>query len=561
MLTVEKMLTLNFFSEFKLHGGKKGIKNVISNINIMDNPDALDWFSPNELLLTSGYFFKDSDDMQVELINQLHALNCPALCLKSKRYFNNTFPKALLNRAEELGFPVIEIPYGTSFSSIMNYLRPYFFEDDTSYYQFAHDIHNKFSAINLSSGGLHLITETLADLVNNTVVITDPNFLIFDQSSQLTENDKALLIHQNQLSVAFIDQIKATLPEQFDEFNNPLHRIAKFNAITLPYVIYPVRIQTVLYGYILIFDGRPLTNLDLLSVRESAVAYAFELNRRKENERLRNRVKRDFILDILNGKIKDQANIDYLCRTHSLSPEDSFCVGIIDLTFHEDNEKDYTSSLKFKDEKIKQILHTLDQTTGHRHFRFNFISSQGTIFLLMSSSKKQIDYTEWLEEIDCVLKPIVEQFKKVTLKAFIGDISPNVYQVDQSYLQAIEISKIQPSYHNEQYIYAFKDYIVYNLLHENISHEKLQQYLQSSLGKLIDIDNTSSSDLILTLDCWINNHFNYAKTARDLYTHRNTIIYRINKISAILQSDLSNPNELLKYQIGLKIYHLLYKHN
>ena len=58
MLTVRKFLELPAFQELKIVSGFQGLDNVISSVNIMDNPDALDWFSPGELLLTSGYFLR-----------------------------------------------------------------------------------------------------------------------------------------------------------------------------------------------------------------------------------------------------------------------------------------------------------------------------------------------------------------------------------------------------------------------------------------------------------------------------------------------------------------------
>ncbi|WP_307197070.1 helix-turn-helix domain-containing protein [Neobacillus niacini] len=44
-----------------------------------------------------------------------------------------------------------------------------------------------------------------------------------------------------------------------------------------------------------------------------------------------------------------------------------------------------------------------------------------------------------------------------------------------------------------------------------------------------------------------------------MFLHRNTLIYRIEKIKEILNSDLKNSEELLQIQIALKIFRLLNK--
>ena len=119
MFTVRKFLELPSFSQFKIVAGKKGLDNVISGANIMDNPDALDWFSPGELLLTSGYFFKDSAEIQNHVVNQLASINCPALCIKPRQYLGQ-IPQNIILLADKHNLPLIELPYGISFSRILD---------------------------------------------------------------------------------------------------------------------------------------------------------------------------------------------------------------------------------------------------------------------------------------------------------------------------------------------------------------------------------------------------------------------------------------------------------
>lgn len=72
-------------------------------------------------------------------------------------------------------------------------------------------------------------------------------------------------------------------------------------------------------------------------------------------------------------------------------------------------------------------------------------------------------------------------------------------------------------------------------------------------------DQKFQSELIGTLECWIFNQLNIAETARQLFIHRNSLLYRIDKIQRILLLDLKDSDELLKIQLALKIYHMLYQ--
>ncbi|HHX61488.1 MAG TPA: PucR family transcriptional regulator, partial [Epulopiscium sp.] len=103
----------------------------------------------------------------------------------------------------------------------------------------------------------------------------------------------------------------------------------------------------------------------------------------------------------------------------------------------------------------------------------------------------------------------------------------------------------------------FDDFVVHHFLKENISTIDMRKFFEDALGELYQYDKKNSTELMMTLEAWIENNFNIAKTSRYLYTHRNTVLYRMDKISDMLNSDLKDGNELLKYQLALKIYRLL----
>lgn len=85
----------------------------------------------------------------------------------------------------------------------------------------------------------------------------------------------------------------------------------------------------------------------------------------------------------------------------------------------------------------------------------------------------------------------------------------------------------------------------------------MRRFFENTLGKLYQYDKETESELVPTLASWLDNNLNIAQTARSLFIHRNTLLYRIEKISSILNTDLKDSNELLKYQLALKIYQIL----
>lgn len=61
-------------------------------------------------------------------------------------------------------------------------------------------------------------------------------------------------------------------------------------------------------------------------------------------------------------------------------------------------------------------------------------------------------------------------------------------------------------------------------------------------------------DLMLTVDAFFENGMNISETARKLYMHRNTLIYRLNKIQKSTGFDLRNFEMAVTFQILRMLY-------
>ena len=67
-------------------------------------------------------------------------------------------------------------------------------------------------------------------------------------------------------------------------------------------------------------------------------------------------------------------------------------------------------------------------------------------------------------------------------------------------------------------------------------------------------DKQNATNMVETLDCYFACNCNVSETAKALFIHRNTLIYRIDKIKSILGRDLKDSEERLLLQLGLRGY-------
>lgn len=84
----------------------------------------------------------------------------------------------------------------------------------------------------------------------------------------------------------------------------------------------------------------------------------------------------------------------------------------------------------------------------------------------------------------------------------------------------------------------------------------LKEMGESLLGTLIDHDRCHNSNYVETLELYLKYNGSIQAVAEALYTHRNTIIYRMNSIKKRLECNLETDEERLKYQLACMILHM-----
>ena len=117
-ITVEELLDLDIMNEGKILAGKKGLTNVITKVNVMEVPDIINWVEEGEFLLTTAFSMKDDLEGFRDLIIHLKEKGLAGLGIKTKRYIKEV-PMDVLKIADDLGFPLIEISYDLSYSTII----------------------------------------------------------------------------------------------------------------------------------------------------------------------------------------------------------------------------------------------------------------------------------------------------------------------------------------------------------------------------------------------------------------------------------------------------------
>lgn len=160
-----------------------------------------------------------------------------------------------------------------------------------------------------------------------------------------------------------------------------------------------------------------------------------------------------------------------------------------------------------------------------------------------------IMYEEKLNELKSVLKQINEEINVYVKSSLsLGGVYKSIFDLKESYEESIHVLDFYKYINNDIEFIDYEDIGFYKMLFDFKDIEKLKQYRNKNLSKLVSHDENKSAELLETLKVYLFNNCNLINTSKALYIHRNTLIYRINKIKSVLDNALDDPikkNELM----------------
>lgn len=156
---------------------------------------------------------------------------------------------------------------------------------------------------------------------------------------------------------------------------------------------------------------------------------------------------------------------------------------------------------------------------------------------------------------DELAQQILKQFSYFTEKKIlflgIGPEVQGILHLKSAFRRAQIASKM--AMQTKQKLVDFNEMGFFKILFASDDTAILKSYEQQLLGPLDAYDQLHHSDYIQTLQSYIKNDRSLVGAARDTYTHRNTVNYRIQNIKRLLGNELKTAEDLFPYQVAFYI--------
>ncbi|MFW5748708.1 MAG: PucR family transcriptional regulator [Chloroflexota bacterium] len=135
----------------------------------------------------------------------------------------------------------------------------------------------------------------------------------------------------------------------------------------------------------------------------------------------------------------------------------------------------------------------------------------------------------------------------------------NLSLLREAYREAKDSISIASELGERESTTFYGDLKLYQLLlglkDKNLGH--LRRFYEESLRPLVEHDDRKQGDLVRTLNGFFEANGNLAKAAVDLDVHRNTLVYRLERISELTRLDLNDADNRLILHLALKIQRVL----
>lgn len=543
-------------------GGVSGISRRVTNVNVMEVPDIIDWVSPGEFLITAAYAIKDNIDILLELIPKLNEKGVAGLGIKVGRYVKE-LPQNIINLADELNFPVVQVPFNVSHTDVISIILDLVIEEQMGIHLRIEKFITEVMDIMMKGGTLKEIAKKLYENIGHPLAIyenmSDSCEIICDRNIDPNIYDQAF---NRDLIDQFINEhrslnCKNIRKETGEIYNESIDVIEGKNIrrITIPIVI-----EKIEYGYIFIWiDKQELGLYDKLLIESYVHIIALNFVKKLSLSNMESKYKLEFFNNLLSKDESRQNEAIESANTFNFKLGLKYTVLIIYFYDYFKRSGIVSHKSTFSKNIITDSMCIIDRVARNQKETVLYVDKSDSIIILYGSEPTEKD-EQIKKQVISFCKNIemesLKKFKEQKFRIGIGRPCIDLCKFNKSYEQAkVIVEKFNKS--NTANILHYDDLGLYTILCFDGIQTELVKFCNDTINSIVEYDKLNNSELVKTLKVYFECNGNMKKISKEMFMHYNTIVYRIQKIKDITGVDFENGDSRLKFEIALKALDLI----
>jgi purine catabolism regulator len=561
-VTIQNILELSSFEGSVLTAGEKGLHREVTNVTVAELPDAAEWLMGGELVMTTGYYFKDDIQKQCIWVRSLIEKGAAALAIKPGRFIGKTNPQ-LMEIAEEYGFPVIELPIHSYWPVIIKDVTNIIQDIQSEVIRRSEEIHNRLTDVVLDGKGIEDIANTLVNLVNNPIIVEDCLMHTMASTHLESENEEVRQFLEYRNSLEYKDSFRKKR-ECKDMIQNRRKQMIEdtisFEGNRVVQKTLPILANQVLYGFVSLLEvEKPAVEIDIVALEHGATTIALEMMKNRVSMEYDRRLKNSFLNELLEGDVEKviASYVKYKFVNYDiLKPSVMILVSISGNNHFWIDQSNEHIFIENQEERMARVI---KQTIAKKDPNV-FVNIKDNVCYILYHYLTHRPKKEILENARQLSGKLIQQLKEKfpdnDFSVGIGDPYQQLNDLKRSYHTAKVSLQLGRKFFGENQVAVYDDLGILRLL-SLIDHPKeIENFCFDTIGDLVQHDKEQNDSMCETLEIYLKANGNVAESARLLYIHSNTLTYRLKKISSILQRDLNDGQTRFNLYLALIVKRL-----
>jgi len=273
-------------------------------------------------------------------------------------------------------------------------------------------------------------------------------------------------------------------------------------------------------------------------------------------------VRGDFVDDLVSGHYGSVELLLQRARYLGADLAEGALVMVVDI----DDFARYLARRRPKEPAIQELKRRLADAVRlqARQLFANFLLGPRSDNVILFLGRAEGEESEELPEKAQLLAKGVQRYVKgllpdLTISVGIGGYKEDPAQLPDAYSEATVALEIGHRIHGPSSVSTFGTTGTYKLLFRVLQEnpEELEAFYGETLEPVVHYDSRYGTELVETLITYLGNDASTVRTAGDLYAHRHTIRYRLDRVGELTGLDVDKSEDRERLTLGIKAMQLL----
>jgi purine catabolism regulator len=446
---------------------------------------------------------------------------------------------ALIEQAERAGEPLLALPKSINVRRLERTALSLLVENNAGLEQRASQLYQQLTVLSSENAGLDPMAALIGRTTSKPVIVQDKRSAILaswypPEMAAWREEIEAWVTDPANLPEDFRDRRRAAQREGILEQALPIGELVR--------VVAPIISKGMARGFFsLLANARTLARFDRSVAERSAAACALEMAKAKAVSEAEKRVRGSFVDAVLAATVTPLEAAQW-ARRNKYDPDGRHASIVVEWA-----KKEHPSSRRLET-LVHGLVHTFENGA--------LVQARDAEVVIFSRLEPRQGIETARRSADSIRRQAAAEFPNDPLAIGIGRPVDALIGLRDSYREARQALFMARRLAEPNPLY-FGELNVYRLLFQLEYSPELASFCNEIIGPLVEYDRLQGTDLIETLGAYFAHKGNLSQTAEALFVHRNTLLYRMERIREISGLDLDNPETRLSIQLALRAYRLL----